>query len=208
MDLSGCPLVQFETLCAYHPGFALAILNGVSVRPSMRVVQATFSSPTLNQPIPASFDQIITSYSVFAGCDVSIDPTNAFPGNPLKTTSDYFQALGASGIRFQILARTRDDNDYAPIPSDTPLQMAPSILRKAAGIWHMTNPDNIKAQFTLGATPPAVPLTVWLTFSFLVLGPLGEDYIRLPTVKARAQLAAMLRSIGMGGGAGAQPSTP
>lgn len=204
MDIAGFPQVQFETLCAYHPAFALAILCGVKPRPSMRVVQATFSSAALNVPVEANFDQQITSVSVFTGCDVSIDPTSAFAGNPLKTTSDFFQAAGASGVRVQLLARTRDDNDYTPITSQVPLQMVPSILRKVAGIWSMTLPDNLKATFLLGAAPPAVPLTVWITFAFLVLGPLGENYLRLDPLTARAQLAQKLASIGMGG-SGAQP---
>ena len=135
MNPIGFPEVSFETLCAYHPGFALAILKGVSVRPSMRIVQATFSSPALNTPVSGAFDQIVTAYSVFVGCDVSIDPTSAFPGNPLKTTSDFFLASGASGIQAKLLAATSGDNNYSPILSFTPLQMIPGILSKAAGKW-------------------------------------------------------------------------
>lgn len=206
MDIAGFPQVQFETICAYHPAFALAILNGVKVRPSMRVTQATFSSAALNQPVESNFDQQITTYSIFAGVDVTIDPTSAFAGNPLKTLSDFFQAAGASGVRVQLLARTRDDNDFTPITAQVPLQSVPSVMRKVAGIWAMTLPDNIKATFTLGTAPPAVPLTVWLTFSFLVLGPLGENYLRMDPKVARAELARQLASLGMGGSS-AQPPT-
>jgi hypothetical protein len=195
----GGMLVQWETLCTFHPAFALAILNGISVRPSTRVAQATFSSTVLNQQIPASFDDVITTYSIFAGIDISIDPTNAFPGNPQKAQSDFFQAWGASGIRVQLAARTVGDNDYNPIPNDVPLQMVPAILNKVAGAWHFRNPDNVKLQFTLAAVPPggagAVPLTVWMVFSFLVLGPGGEQYLSIAPGKARAMLAATIAAL-------------
>jgi|GEM_PF-2689088 len=194
---SGSALVTFETLCAFHPAFALAILNGCPVRPSERIVQAVFNSGATNNPIPASFDQMITSYSVFAGCDVSIDPTGAFNGSPFKAQSDAFLALGASGITVTILARTFGDQDYSPIPSDTPLQMIPSILRKAAGIWHLENPDNVKCQFTLSSTPQSAspPFTVWLSFAFLCLSPAGANYLRLSAQEARAQLQATLAAL-------------
>jgi len=195
----GGMLVQWETLCTFHPAFALAILNGISVRPSTRVAQATFSSATLNQQIPASFDDVITTYSIFGGIDIGIDPTNAFPGNPQKAQSDFFQAWGASGIRVQLAARTVGDNDYNPIPNDVPLQMVPSILNKVAGAWHLQNPDNVKLQFTLAAVPPggttAVPLTVWMVFSFLVLGPGGENFLRMSPAKARAALYATIAAL-------------
>ena len=195
----GGMLVQWETLCTFHPAFALAILNGISVRPSTRIAQATFSSTTLNQQVPASFDDVITTYSVFGGVDVGIDPTNAFPGNPQKAQSDFFESIGPSGIRVQLLARTAGDNDYSPIPSDVPLQMAPAILNKTAGAWHFVNPDNVKLQFTLAALPPggsgAVPFTVWMVFSFLVLGPGGENFLRMNPIKARAALAAAIAAL-------------
>jgi hypothetical protein len=192
-------LVQWETLCTFHPAFALAILNGIGVRPSTRTVQATFSSTTLGQQKPASFDAIITTYSVFAGVDITIDPTNAFPGNPLKAQQDFFQTWGSTGITFLLAARTKGDNDYNPIPSDVPLQTVPAILNKVAGAWHMINPDNIKAQFTLASTPPggaqAVPFTCWVIFSFLTLGPGGENYLAIPAAKARVQLAAAIAAL-------------
>jgi hypothetical protein len=192
-------LVQWETLCTFHPAFALAILNGIGVRPSTRVVQAKFSSTTIGAQIPASFDAIITTYSVFAGVDISIDPTNAFAGNPIKAQSDFFQTWGASGITLQLAAYTKGDNNYNPIPSDVPLQMVPAILNKVAGAWHMINPDNIKAEFTLQALPPggtgAAPFTVWLSFSFLCLGPGGEQYLAIPPARARAELAAAIAAL-------------
>ena len=195
----GGMLVQWETLLTFHPAFALAILNGIGVRPSTRVVQAQFSSATLGQQVPAAFDAIITTYSVFGGVDISIDPTNAFPGNPIKAQSDFFQTWGASGIRVQLAARTKGDNDYNPIPSDIPLQMVPAVLNKVAGAWHLINPDNIKAQFTLAALPAggvtAVPFTVWMTFSFLTLGPGGENFLSLPPVVARARLAQAIAAL-------------
>jgi hypothetical protein len=200
MNLSlGGLLVQWETLVTFHPQFALAILNGIGVRPSTRIVQATFPSTTLNQEVPGSFDAVITTYSVFGGIDIGIDPTNAFAGNPQKAQSDFFQAWGASGIRVQIQARTRGDNDYNPIPSDLPLQMVPSVLNKTAGAWKMINPDNVKVLFTLAQLPPggtaAAPLTVWMAWSFLCLGPGGEDYLSIDPVVARVRLAAMIAAL-------------
>lgn len=186
----------WETLCAFHPGFALAVWNGISVRPSVRIIQGVFSSTALNQRVPGAFDSIITSYSVFTGCEISVDPTNAFAGNPQKAQSDFFQAWGASGLRVQLQARTKDNVDYDPIPVDTPLQMVPAIMRKAAGIWKLINPDNVKAEFTLAAVPAggagAVPFTVWLSFGFLTLGPGGEQYTCLDFLTARARLCAAI----------------
>lgn len=200
MDTSGLN-VSFDTLCAFHPAFALAILNGVAVRPNLRTIQVVFSSTATGQVLPASFDQQITAYSVFSGCDVSLDPTSAFAGNPLKSMSDTFQAM-TSGITMQMLVRSKNEGDYSPIPTDTPLQMVPSILRKAAGIWFMESPDNVKAQFTLASVPPggaqAVPITVWVTLAFLVLGYNSENYLRLRPLDARAQLNAALAALRQG----------
>lgn len=208
----GGMLVQWETLCTFHPQFALAILHGIGVRPSTRIVQATFSSVVLNQQIPASFDAIITSYSVFGGVDITIDPTNAFPGNPQKAQSDFFQAWGASGIRVQLAAYTKGDNTYNPIPSDMPLQAVPALLNKTAGAWKMENPDNIKAQFSLASLPPggatAIPFTVWMIWSFLCLGPGGENFLSLSAVEARRRLASEFgygAGQGGSGGGGAGP---
>ena len=192
-------LVSWETLCSFHPAFALAILNGISVRPSNRVMQAQFSSVTAGQQKPAALDAIITTYSVFAGADITIDPTNAFAGNPLAAQSAFFQTWGQTGILFSLQARTQGDNDYNPIPTDVPLQMVPAILNKTAGAWHFVNPDNLKAQFTLASTPPggsdAVPFTCWVTFSFLVLGPGGENYLAIAPAKARAMLYQQIAAL-------------
>jgi hypothetical protein len=198
LGLSGL-LVSWETLCTFHPAFALAVLNGIGIRPSTRMVQAKFSSAALGTQVPASFDAIITTYSVFGGVDITIDPTNAFPGNPIKAQSDFFQTWGASGITLTLQARTKGDNDYNPLPSDTPLQMVPAMLNKVAGAWHMINPDNIKAQVTLASVPPggvtAVPFTVWLGFTFLTLGPGGENYLSIPAARARTMLAAQIAAL-------------
>jgi len=150
------------------------------------------------QTLPTSFDQQITAYSVFSGCDVSLDPTNAFAGNPLKSLSDTFQAM-TSGITMQMLVRSKNEGDYSPIPTDTPLQMVPPILRKAAGIWFMESPDNAKVQFTLVSVPPggaqAAPITVWVTLAFLVLGYGAENFTKLRPMEARAQLNAALADL-------------
>jgi hypothetical protein len=200
MDFLVGGLVSFETLCAYHPGFALGVWKGILVRPSVRIMQAQFSSTTLNQPVPAAFDSIIASYSVFAGVDISVDPTNAFAGNPQKAQSDFFQAWGASGLRFQLQINSVDNSQYNPIPVDVPMQMVPSIMRKAAGIWRMRNPDTAKGTFNMAALPPggadAVPLTAWMAFSFLTLGPGGENYTSMSFENARAQLTTALQAAG------------
>lgn len=182
----------FETLAAYHPGFALAILKGVSVRPNPRVMQFPFSNQGLGSPVGAAFDQQITGYSVFSGFDVTIDPTGAFPANLFKTLSDGMQTL-TTGMTMQLLMRTKGDLDYSPIPTDCPLQSVPRVLGRAAGIWHLDNPDQAKGQITLTATPPGTGIfTVWGIFSFLVLGPEGEKYVRMNPDDARAQVRALL----------------
>lgn len=190
----------FQTLAAYHPGFALAILRGVSVRPNLRVMQWAFNNQSIGQPVNAAFDQQITGYSVFAGFDLTIDPTGAFPQNLFKTLSDGMQTL-TTGITMQLLMRTKGNLDYSPIPTDCPLQLVPGVLSRSAGIWHLDNPDEAKGQLTLIAPPPAPVFTVWGVFSYLVLGPEGEKYVRMDPLKARAAVASEIT----GGNAPASP---
>jgi len=213
MDFLVGGLVSFETLCAFHPGFALAVWNGVLVRPLPKVLQAVLSTTSLNTPVPAQFDSVVTSYSVFGGADVTLDPTNAFAGNPQKAQSDFFQAWGASGIRFQLQISSVDNSQYNPIPVDVPLQTVPAIMRKAAGIWRLKNPDTAKGTFSMASLPPggigATPVTAWVVLTFLTLGPGGEQYTGLGFTDARAQLGAALAQAGWirGGSAGA-PTSP
>lgn len=206
INRNGILVPQLETIAAYHPQFALAILNGIKARPNLRTIQAVFSSFALNTPVEESFDQQITGYSIFTGCEISLDPTNAFNGNILKGLSDTTTAL-ASGIVVNLLVRAAEDHDYMPIPENTPLQLVPVVLARSAGIWAMNNPDNVKLRFTLTSTPIGDgPLTAWVVFSFLVLGEGAQPYLCIPYDKARAEL----RKLGYGGsccpqgGSGAQ----
>lgn len=188
----GLAVPPMGTLAAYHPQFALAILSGVPVRPDVRVLSVTFdSSAEVGNVRPASFAEIISSYSVFSGCDLTIDPTSAFPGNPLKFLNDVGQAL-VSGITFTLTVRGRGD-DYSPISDETPLQSVPRLLSAAAGVWNLDNPDNVKARFTLAALPngsplPGFPFTIWLNLAFLMLGSEGAKFMCLSAQDARVRL--------------------
>jgi hypothetical protein len=188
----GLQAPDFRTLAAFHPQAALAIACGVPVRPNLRTLSVTFStSADIGQVIPASFSEVVGSYSIFAGADITVDPTNAFPGNPLKYLNDVGQAL-VSGITFRLVARGGDD--YTPIPDETPLQSVPRLLSAAAGIWTLDNPDNVKAYFTLQAIPnaaseeTALPMTVWLNLAFLMLGAAGREYLCVDAKTARCRL--------------------
>lgn len=213
MDFQVGGLVSFETLCAFHPGFALAVWNGVLVRPLARPLQASLSTAALNAPVPAAFDTVISSYSVFGAAEVTIDPTNAFAGNPQKAQSDFFQAVGASGIRFQLQVSSVDNSQYNPIPVDVPLQTVPGIMRRAAGIWRLKNPDTVKGTFNMASLPPggigATPVTAWVVFTFLTLGPGGDQYTDLSFTDARAKLGAALAAAGWTrGGSASAPASP
>lgn len=202
-SVTGIVTPSFDVLVAWHPQFALAVLEGVEVRPNLRTVEAVFSSFALNTPLQEAFDTQITGYSIFSGCDITLDPTNAFQGNLFKGLNDVTQGL-VTGITSRLMVLSRGEHNYFPIPSQTPLQMVPQVLSRAAGIWHLNSPDNVKMDFTLIATPPGEgPLTVWATFSFLVLGEGGEQFLCLSPRQARAQLRAM----GYGGPCCAPPAT-
>jgi len=186
--VSGIVVPPFETICAYHPGFALAMLDGVRARPNLRTIQGVFAGFALNQPIESSFDQQITGYSLFTGCAYTLDPINAFGGNLFQYVSAGAQQL-VTGITVDLLIRSRGENDYSPIPTQTPLQMVPTVLDGAVGVWALNEPDNCKMRFTLIAAPAGnPPLTVWFVFSFLVLGEGGDRYLCLDRDRARALL--------------------
>lgn len=191
----GLVMPSMETLVAFHPNFALAIALGVKVRPTLRTLQAQFPDTSVPQLKPASFDDtfkgpgFVSTYSIFTGFDHTIDPTNAFDGNVLKTVSDEFQSK-VSGITFTLFVK--GDTDYTPIPFDTPLQLVSKILNPTAGMWSMDATDNVKAQFTLQSSPAGDgPITVWAVFSFLQLGEGARPIMCLPVAEARAQLRAL-----------------
>jgi hypothetical protein len=189
MRVNGITFPSIRTVAGYHPQFALAAYEGIPVRPDLRPLSVEFTSAaTIGQVLPASFAEIISSYSVFGGAVLTIDPTSAFPGNILKGLSDTTQAR-VTGITFTLLVRGNGD-DYSPVPEETPLQSVEELLNASAGIWSMDNPDNVKARFTLAALtqPTALPFTAWLTMGFLVLGSEGQRFMCLDACEARARL--------------------
>ena len=185
----GLVVPSMDLLADYHPQFALAIDSGVKPRPNLRTVQTVFSSLSLNQPLEASFDQQITGYSVFTGFDYTIDPTNAFTGNILKGLSDYTQGL-VSGMTTELLVRSRDSQDYNPIPVQTPIQLVARVLNGSVGTWAMNNPDNIKLRTMLTSAPTGTsgPVTLWCVFAFMVLEAGAEPYLCMKGSDARAEL--------------------
>jgi len=206
---SGIVTPPMETIAAYHPYFALAALEGVPVRPNLRTVQAVFGAFNLNQPVEESFDQQITGLSLFTGASYSLDPITAFVGNLFQYVSaEAEQAV--TGITCDILVQARGETNYAPIPTQTPLQLVPQVLGGAAGVWAMDLPDNVKVRFTLTAAPAgAPPLTVWLVFAFLVLGSCRErDTIMcMDRRKVREELARQgYGPMPRGGGGSVAPS--
>jgi hypothetical protein len=188
--VNGILPIPFHVLATYHPQFALAVLEGVPVRPNLRTLQVTFESLTVGEQEPASFDQQISRYSIFAGVSVTIDPTNAFIGSSLKTMSDKFQA-DVSGVTLNMAIRSNGD-DYAPVIDDIPLQMLAPTLNPAAGTWKFDNPDNPKATFTLQTPPNDAPFTVWVNFNLLVLGNVAGsfDYLCMDRRVAQEKLVA------------------
>lgn len=180
------PLPPLEVVAKYFPNFALALYEGVELRPNLRTLQANFSTTTLNTRLDASFDEQVSSFSLFAGCTVDIDPTGNLNGNALKTLSDQAQ-VAVSGMVLRFTVRGRGD-DYSPVPTDTPLIMVPRVLNPTVGLWAWDNPDNVKATFTINAYVPAAPFTVWAVFGFYQLASGGEQYMSMPRHCARDEL--------------------
>jgi len=180
---------DFATLARFHPQMALAIDDGVPARPNVRTLRADFSTASPGGPVvPQSFSEIFGTFAVFTEANVTIDPTGAFAGSPLKTISDTFQAM-TSGITVTLMVKGGGGVDYAVMPDDTPLQSVPKALDSSAYIWSLTAPDNVKAFFTIAAqqigTPP---FSVWIVMTFLQLGGNGGDYLRMPHADAISAL--------------------
>lgn len=189
MNSPGLITPPLSTIAAYHPQFALAIANGCRARPNMRTVSAKFSAVSVGQTLPAPFDTQMGGPAIFCGAAVSIDPTGAFAGNPLKSMSDTFQAM-TSGILFNMTVRS-DGEDYSPIPAsaETPLQLVPGVLNPTAGMWTFDMPDQLDANFTVAAAQPAAPFTVWVAFSFIVLKRADANpFLCMTAQKARQKL--------------------
>lgn len=180
------PLPPLEVVAKYFPNFALAMYEGVELRPNLRTLQANFSTTTVNTRLDASFDEQVSSFSLFGGAAIVIDPTSFIPGNPLKTTSDANQAI-VSGIVMRMTVRGRGD-DYSPVPTDTPLVLIPRVLNPTVGLWSWDNPDNVKATFTINGFVPAAPFTVWVVFSFYQLASDGLRFMAMPRHCAREEL--------------------
>jgi hypothetical protein len=186
----GFKVPTVEELAPYHPQFALAMAMGVQARPNARPLSVSFASDAVPQKfLNASFSEVIGSYSVFLGVHVTIDPTNAFIGNVLKTLSDDKQT-NTSGVTATVQIKGFG-GDYSPVPEETPLQSIAEVLNPWAGAWALRNPENVKVRFTLQSAPPALPVTVWMVWGFAVLAEGGEQYLILDRATALAQLKQM-----------------
>lgn len=190
MQQAGIALPSLVTLAQYHPQVALAVAQGVPLRPNIRPVSVELQNSQIGQPQPASFSEVISQYSIFAGVKVTIDPTNNLAGNPLKYLADAAQPL-TSGITVSMLVKSRDGVDYSPIPDETPLQDMPVAFAPSIGIWRMVNPENIKMSFTLQTAAEGDNFTVWTIFTFLVLSSAADNmgFMSMSPDQARAQLA-------------------
>jgi hypothetical protein len=190
MNTAGFTTPSLVTLAQYHPQVALAVANGVPLRPNLRPLSVELQNSQLGNPQPASFQEVIGMYSIFAGVKITIDPTGNLAGNPMKYLADAAQPL-TSGITVSMLVKSRDGVDYAPIPDETPLQAVPISFAPAVGIWRMVNPENIKVKFTLQSVAEGDPFTVWMVFCFLVLASSGAPYLDMKPEDARAALRQM-----------------
>jgi hypothetical protein len=191
MNTAGFTTPSLVTLAQYHPQVALAVARGVPLRPNLRPLSVELQNSQIGNPQPSSFSEVMSQYSIFSGLDLTIDPTNNLPGNPIKYIADAAQP-DTSGITLTLLVKSNDGVDYSPIPDETPLQSCPRAFAPSVGIWRMVNPENLKAKFTLQtAFEGAGPITVWLTFTFLVLASSGEQFMRVSNDDARAQLRQM-----------------
>ena len=199
---TGIQTIDWKMLCALHPRFALAVLCD---RPPVvvgRSIQIAFTSNATQQaPIPKSFSSPMATYSIFAGCDIVVDPTGAFQPtqqapapNPLKSISDFFQGL-VSGVTVQVQVDSKDAQKFSPISDYTPLELVPNALNRGAGVWKLDNPENVKVLAKLVGSPPSGNFTVWFLFSFLQVLAAG-DILGMKNQEARA----CLKKMGYGGG--------
>lgn len=207
MNTSGVTIPSIQTLAAYHPQVALAVMSGVPLRPNLRPLSVQLQNSQQGQPQRVSFDTVISQYSIFAGVAITIDPTNNEDGNPLKYLSDAAQPF-TSGVTVSLMVKSNDGTDYTPIPEETPLQLVPPLFAPSIGIWRMVNPENVKAQFTLQTPQASDPFTVWLTFCFLILASSGTDYFSISDSDARNRLRALGLLPPLPAGATGQPTQP
>jgi hypothetical protein len=185
---AGVQIPSLETLASYHPQVALAVWNGFSLRPNLRPVSVQLQNSQLRNPQPISFSEVMSVYSIFSSVSVTIDPTGNLNGNPIKYISDMDQP-DTSGITVNMLIKSNDGVDWAPIPDETPLQSMAAAFAGSSGLWAMKNPENIKLFFTLqSAFQGPGPITVWTVWTFLMLQSGGEQYMAMKTADARAAL--------------------
>jgi hypothetical protein len=190
MNSAGLSVPSLVTLAQYHPQVALAVAKGVPLRPNLRPLSVELQNSQLGQPVNASFQEIISVYSIFSGIKVTIDPTNNLAGNPLKYLADAAQPL-TSQITLSLLVKSNDGTDYAPVPDDTPLQGLQDAFAPSIGIWRMVNPENVKARFILQSQAEGDNFTVWVIFTFLVLASSGQNFMGVAPDAARAELVKM-----------------
>jgi hypothetical protein len=185
---AGVQIPSLETLASYHPQVALAVWNGFALRPNLRPVSVQLQNSQLRAPQPVSFSEVMSVYSIFSSVSVTIDPTGNLNGNPYKYISDAVQP-DTSGITVNMLIKSNDGVDWAPIPDETPLQCVPAAFAGSSGLWAMKNPENLKLFFTLqSAFQGPGPITVWTVWTFLMLQSGAESFMNMKTADARAQL--------------------
>ena len=175
-----------EIIAQWHPQFALAVAEGVPVRPNNRILQFPFSTNAVDERVPANFDQQISIYSIFAGFEYTVDPSGAFDNSSLKGQSDFYSEQ-VSGLLFSVTVRGGGD-EYSPIPVDIPLQLVRRVLNPSVGIWAMWNAQNVIANVTINSSPTGETFTVWGVFGFWVLGAEGARYLCINGGDARRKL--------------------
>lgn len=187
---NGFVIPSLQTLAEYHPQVALAVWSGVPLRPNLRPLSVELQNSQVGNPQRSSFDTVISQYSIFGGCAITIDPTNNLAANPLKYISDATQPA-TSGVTVTLLVKSNDGTDYSPIPDETPLQSVPTLFAPSIGSWRLVNPENVKAAFTLQTPQSGDHFTVWLTFCFFVLASSGTNFFNISIEDARNRLRAI-----------------
>lgn len=180
---------SLRQLAEYHPQVALAVAQGCALRPNIRPLSVQLTNAQVGQPQTVSFAEVISQYSIFAGLDVTVDPTNNEPGNPVKPIADASQAL-VTGVTLTLLIKGAGGTDYSPIPEETPVQSLPALFAPHIGVWRMRNPENLKGRFILQAPADGTPQTLWLNFSFYVPSSDADIYMDRTPEQARKELMA------------------
>lgn len=191
MTFKGLAMPSLSDIAKYHPQLALAVANGVPLRPDVRPLSFNFASGAVGEPVSQSFATPVATYSLFMGVEVTVDPSTPFAGNPLKGLNDVSQTI-VSGVTATIEVQSRDGN-YNIVSDDTPLQSLGAALSPLAGIWALKQPDNVKAkaQLATAAAAAEAPLTAWLIFTFAIAGMGCDPYLCMSRDQARAGLQSL-----------------